>query len=38
VTARTKSVIHAESDFRRRDSELIARAPAPQMVTPPLSG
>ena len=34
VTARTKSVIHVEADFRRPDGEIIARASAQQMVTP----
>ena len=38
VTARTKSVIHVEADFRRPDGELIARAAAQQMVTPFAAG
>jgi len=38
VTARTKSVVHVEADFRRPDGELIARASAQQMVTPFAAG
>lgn len=34
VVAQTKSIIHVEADFRRPDSELIARAFAQQILVP----
>jgi uncharacterized protein (TIGR00369 family) len=39
VTSRSRSLIHAEVEFRREDAELVAKASGQQFVTPlPASG